>query len=623
MKLKPQRRFFNVQADRLNADARTVAFSFSSESPVERYFGAEVLSHKAGAADLSRLNDGAPLLFNHDLNDVIGVVEQASIGQDMRGHCTVRFAKTARADEVLGMVADGVLRNVSFMYRINDAIENAKTGEFLVTKWQPMEISIVTVPADQSVGIGRSGELAETEVNVRQAEVVTPAPEQATESTPEATAASVQHRSALPAVPAIPKGNSMENENNGAPAAPGADGATAERLRITAITQMARQHKMPEEQVRDWINGGTSVDEVAQKVLDVIAARGTSNPSNSAGSVGLNPAEVKNYSLFRAMSAALNKNWSKAGLEYEAHKAVAARTGMVSNENTFFVPLEVQKRDLTVGTSAAGGYLVETQNQGFIELLRNRSVVMGAGARRLTGLQGNVAVPKQSASGTAYWLTDEAGTGLSESNQTFGQMILTPKTVASYTEISRQLLLQSSPDAEGLVMADLAAITALAVDKAALEGTGGSGQPTGLASTAGLGSVTGTSLGIAGIVEFQTDVAGANALGGAFAYVTTPAVAGLLMQRQRFTSTDTPLWQGGLLDGMVMGFKGMASNQLAAATMIAGDWSQLIVAEWGVLQVEVNPYANFQAGIVGVRAMYSVDIGVRYPGAFSRAVSIT
>ena len=121
----------------------------------------------------------------------------------------------------------------------------------------------------------------------------------------------------------------------------------------------------------------------------------------------------------------------------------------------------------------------------------------------------------------------------------------------------------------------------------------------------------------------RADVATGNALTGNCGYVTTPAVAGLLKQRVKFTSTASPLWEGQLLDGTVDGYRAMSSNQVPAANILFGDFGTVIVGEWSVLELEINPYANFQAGIVGVRAIYTVDIGVRYPSAFSLATSVT
>jgi HK97 family phage prohead protease len=135
-------------------DERTMEFPFSSEYPVSRYFGNEVLSHDAGAADLSRLNDGAPLLFNHDPDRVIGVVERGWINDDdRRGYVSVRFSQNPFAQEVLRDVKDKVLRNVSFGYQINEM--EHREDSFVATNWNAHEISVVSIPADPTVGVGR------------------------------------------------------------------------------------------------------------------------------------------------------------------------------------------------------------------------------------------------------------------------------------------------------------------------------------------------------------------------------------------------------------------------------------------------------------------------------------
>jgi len=579
--------------------------------------------HDKNSANLNRLNSHGPLLFNHNIDDVVGVVEKASIGTDRRGYATVRFAKSARGEEVFGLVQDGILANVSVAYRINIVEENPKTNEMRVTDWEPQEISIVTVPADNTVGIGRSYADEEQEVQVIN-------PLSATTAAAEESQARVVHAEPQSAIAASIKEFAMSKEASAA-ASDNADsksnnGTEAERLRIKTISNLARQHKVDDKTRDEWVDNGVTVDDASSKVLDILAERGRTNPQTES-KIGLSDKELKRYSLRSAIQACADKNWNKAGLELEASREIAKRLNKIPDEYSFFVPFEVQerqvqKRDLTVATAGAGGYLVETANMGFIELMRNRSVAFSMGAMRLAGLQGNVTIPRQSAAATAYWLSTEA-TAITESQQTFVQMALSPKTAGAYTEISRQLLLQSSPDAENIVTSDLAAVIALAIDLAVLNGSGAAGQPTGIINTSGIGAVTGPSLGYAGILEFQTDVASANVMPARGGYVTTPSVAALMMQRQRFTSTDTPLWAGNIWDGQMSGFPGMSSNQMPAATMLFGDWSKVVVAEWGTLEIAVNPTANFQAGIIGVRAMYSVDVGVRLPAGFSLATAIT
>ena len=614
MKLKPQTRLLQMQeAPIVDIDQRKITFPFSSELPVQRWYGNETLAHDAGSADLSRLNDGAPLLFNHEMNDVIGKVERAWINPtERRGYATVRFAKTARAEEVLGMVRDEILPNVSFMYRILDAVDNPKTGDVRVTKFEPLEISIVTVPADQSVGIGRAFANEETEVRMTRIEA-TPAP-QGVQTTAQAKGATMSEAIVNPAAPVVTE-----------PELQAKNPIAYEQARKQAIINLVRANKLDERIGNAWITQGASMEQVSKDILQILDERSKSNPTASAAHLALENKEVRKYSVLRAMRAASSGDWSEAGLERDASQEVAKRIGRPAGKQGFFVPMEIQQRDLTVASGSGGGYLKATDNQSFIELLRNRMVVREMGARIMSGLVGNVTIPKQTAAATAYWLTDEA-TAITESAQTFGQLALTPRTVGALTQISRLLMLQSSPSAEQLVMTDLGAVLAIAVDLAALAGTG-TEQPTGIIQTASIGGFTGTSLAAAGLLDAQADVAAANALAGSLGYVTTPAVAALLMARPELPTTGTTrMWQGNMRDGTILGFKAMSSAQMPTADMIFGDWSQLVIGEWGVLELATSESANtadFHKGITTLRAFYTVDVGVRYAGAFSLATSIT
>lgn len=651
-----------------------IDMAFSSELPYERWWGIEILDHSDGSVDLTRLNDGASVFFNHDPNELRGVHVRGSVAVSkdkvLRGKVQLTSVTQAGRDAI-GLVESGTLSKASIGYQIDKVIEqstskgkavereldgalfdrvmqrhanqsrgdlatfrrelDAAAGAFerasdeptvyRVVKWTPYENSLVTIPADPTVGVGRSAE-------------------QFQESGAAVAASST-------AKPAITKGAKAMDTNASAAAGnadvvvvdqPKIDPVAMEKLRRRGIENLCKANKIDDGTRDHWIGSGASMDVVAEQMLGIMEERGRENPQ-SAAKLGLSKKEIKQFSLCRAIDACGSRNWAKAGFEAECSGEISKRLGRLeADQNRFFVPLELQvrenrtpvedlayallKRDLTSGTGSAGGFLVETSNIGFIEMLRNRSVIMAMGARRLTGLQGNVAIPKQTVAATAVWLANEAST-VTESQQTFAQVALTPKTVGGYTEISRLLLLQSNPSAEGLVMSDLSQVVALAVDLAGLTGSGAAGQPTGIINTAGIGGVTGTAMAYAGIIEFQTDVATGNALTASCGYVATPVVAGLLKQRVKFTNSSLPLWDGQLLDANCDGYRGMASNQVPTGDLLFGDFGQVIVGEWGVLELEVNPYANFQAGIVGVRALYSIDIGVRIPAAFSLATSVT
>jgi HK97 family phage major capsid protein len=148
-------------ADRASVDPerRTVDLAFASELPVDRWWGKEILTVTPGAAKLDRLRDGGALLVDHDPRDLVGVVEAARIDADRKARATVRFGRSARADEIMQDVLDGIRTKVSVGYRINEVVlesSSKETGDtYRVTDWQPLEISLVSIPADASVGVGR------------------------------------------------------------------------------------------------------------------------------------------------------------------------------------------------------------------------------------------------------------------------------------------------------------------------------------------------------------------------------------------------------------------------------------------------------------------------------------
>lgn len=619
-----------------------LSFPASSETPVERWFGTEVLSHAPGAVRMDRLKGGsAPLLFNHAWGDPVGMVTGARI-KDSRLWVDAQLFATDRAKEVAQMI-DGGLRNVSIGYELYSVEENVKTQTYTARDWGVLEVSVVTVPADPSVGIGRSADDKPKPVRITRAGEVS---QPAAKAAPERSIAMSDQENAAAGANAEDQSTSP---NRSQPAQPqGSTGNRAmelETARRRGIENLCKAGGI-DASIRDhWIGTGLSVDEISGEYLQIVQQRADKNKTVAA--VGLSGNEAKRYSLMAAIRACSDKNWTNAGFELECSREIAKRLNVVVDPNKFYVPFEVQgrgvefeggsfmtsearrqmrpmggRRDATVASGSGGGYLVGTENVSFIELLRNRAVAYRMGARRLSGLVGNVTVPRHTAAATAYWLSSES-TQVTESQQTYGQLSLSPKTVGAYTEISRQLMLQSSPDAEGIVTSDLASTAALALDVGVLRGAGSSGEPQGIVGTSGIGSVTGTSLAFEDILEFQTDVAGGNIYPAAGGYVTTPAVASLCIQRVKYSSTASPLWEGNVWDGTMQGFPAMGTNQMSAATMLFGDWSQVVVGEWGVLQVEVNPYANFQAGIIGVRAMVTCDVGLRYAAAFSYASSIT
>jgi len=337
--------------------------------------------------------------------------------------------------------------------------------------------------------------------------------------------------------------------------------------------------------------------------------------------VGLSAKEIQQYSILRhAQHIAPDPARRILGsLESEASDAIAKKLGRLPSPGGFFVPHEVQQRDLGRLVGSAGGYLVGTSNVSFIDVLRARSVLYRMGATKVPGLVGDAVIPKKTGAATVTWLATETST-ITESQQTFAQVALAPKNAGAYTEMSRRVSLQA-PSIEGIVMADLAADIAAALDLAGLVGSGAAGQPLGIVNTAGIGGVAGAALALAGVLEFQTDLG--NALTPTSGYVTTQAVASLLAQRQRVAGASSFLWEGSLIEGTLGGARAMSSAQMPAGNLLFGDFAQVAIGEWGMLEIVVDPFTKFKEGILGIRALYAVDIAVRQPSAFSLSTGVT
>ena len=656
-------------------DDRRRKLSFSSEQAVvPRWFGKEILDHTPSAVRTDFLNSGhAPILLNHDrFSQPVGVIEKGSvqIGKDKVGRALGRWGKTATAQDALTNADDGIMTNTSVGYQVHEMrLENEKDGEdptYKVTDWEPHEVSQVGLPADRSVGVGRADPGNSTQAARPQEKRQMDAEQTATGG---AAAGTESGNGAGGAAAGAGAGGGSE-QTRGTTVQAGAQGKSAAQMeedRISSIRNLCKAYNIEKNIADIWISGGTELRTVSEEILRIQEKRSKEAPTKSVADLGLTKREVKRYSLLKAIRAICDKNWSRAQFELECSQEIAKRLNKTPDDMRFFMPYDIQNReipasaiaahadprynmfgaqanplvrsglpsisglgnpngyltrDTVVGTTTAGGYLVETINLSFIELLRNRTVAFRLGATVLSGLVGNVSIPKQTGAATAYWFATEEAT-LTESDPVFGQLAFSPHTVGGYTQISRLLLLQSSPDIEGIVNADLAAIVGIAVDAAVINGTGSSGQPHGIVGLTGVGTGTGATLGLAGLLTAQGTVGAANVVPVRGGWAAPFSVSELLRARNEFSNTYSPLWYGSIWDGMMVGYPALASNQIPSGDMIFGDWAQVVVGEWGVLEVEVNPYANFQAGVIGIRAIMTVDVQVRYPGAFYVTTSIT
>ena len=604
----------------VNTDARTVEICFATETPYERYWGVEILDCKPGSVRTQRLKSGCNLIMDHDCRDVVGVVDSFSFGADLCVRAVVRFGKSARAQEIFGDVADGIRTNVSVGYMIHKAIlqsENEGVGTYRVTDWEPYEVTLTSVPADINAGVGRSldgvtdaadaGQTRDDAIDTTAADAATTAAD-AADAEDEATDPAAESCSTTTTTVSI-EVITMTERNHAA-----------------EISAMGSQMGLADLALKSIQAGHTT----EQFQTEAIAA--LSKKSVPTADIGLTAKEVKSFNILAGINALANPNNAQAraaaAFEFECSQAVAQKMGRAAGG--FYLPSDVQKRDLVVGTTTAGGYTVATELRGFIDILRNAMVIDRAGATFMSGLVGNIAIPKQSVAGTAYWVAENAAP--TESQQTLAQVTMSPKTVGAFTDISRQLLLQSSIDVQNWVTRDLATIVGLAIQQAAINGPGTGNAPTGIltAVTASqIGDTNGKAPTWANIVGLEADVAANNADVGTLAYLTNAKVRGKLKVTEKFaTSNGSPIWVDGALP--LNGYAGHVTNavpsnltkgnQSASSAIIFGDFASLLIGLWGATDILVDPYTGGAAGTVRVRVLQSCDVALRHVESFATMI---
>jgi HK97 family phage major capsid protein/HK97 family phage prohead protease len=612
---REMRREFAVDRAGINANARTVELSFASEQPVDRWYGREILELTPEACDLTRLKNGGAVLMDHDWRDQVGVVTDVRIDAGAKkGRATVKFSQSARGKEIFQDIQDGIRSLISVGYVVRKMVLQSVEGDVethRVTDWQPHEISVVAVPADTSVGIGRSAS--------------TPAATTAAKPQPQTISRTMSDTPATPAAPVAPA-VSVTND------------FTAERQRIKDINTAAKttieRHPQHADAIRSLASkcnetGATVADFGAACLNDILGTRTDLAPvTQGRAELGLDKKELKRYSLLNAITRKLN-NQPLEGLELRAHEAEEKRLGR--SAAGFFVPSEVlysgaqarvnYSRELNAtGAPSAGGYTIpETIDSNYIELLRNSTKVVGLGARMITGLQGNITIPRVLSGTTASWLSESGA--VSSTTPTFGQIAMKPRRLASLSAYTKQFLAQTSISAEAFIRDDIFRSQAVELDRVAICGTGAE-QPLGILNLAS--GDRSTSITFSGAatwakyVEFFVNVLTNNALIGSPAFLTTPATMGKAMTITKFANTGMPIWAD---NNTIGGYRAEVTNQFPTSgtlnQVIFGDFSQVVYGQWVGNDVTVDPYTLLTTGQIRISVENLMDCVIRQGKAFA------
>jgi len=636
----------------------------------------EVLGHKPDECDLSRFNGGAGvLLANHNRWNAVGNTPLAGIGAieaarliGDKQEIDIAISRREALADLRQDIVDGLVRNVSIGYLINERIlvrqgKDGEADEYRVTNWLPYEVSLVDIPADATVGLGRSMDAPDPKnPEVRYRVISLDAP------TAGETSQTVQGERTMP----DPVEASAATTTATATRTTSQDPLVAERERSRDIRALGQQFNM-RDLADQHIDSGTTVDAFRTMILDKLKDAGQLRTAESP-EIGMSERDLQEFSFCRALLAAndpanarklapfemecsaaaqakrdsadirqkereaaitLPMDVLSRGIQVNHAVAAAAARHLIGNAQRRSLQYQQMVRDLNVGAPTAGGNLVATELLGtaFIDLLRNAMVLDRLGVTFLRDLNGNVAIPSQTGTAQTYWIAE--GNAPTESQQTVGQVGLTPKTIGAFTDYTRRLLLQSSLDVEAFVRMDLAMQLALGIQDGALNGTGTGNMPTGLFNMAGLGSVAMGANGGAptydAMVDLETAVSNANADIGNLAYLTNTKVRGKLRKTQEFTGTNgKAVWTSGAERGLgeVLGYdafvtntvpsnltKGTSNGVCSAAAF--GNWSDMIIAMWGGLDIMLDPYANSTSGGRRVIALQDVDVNVRNPASFA------
>jgi HK97 family phage major capsid protein len=619
-----------AQRDDGTADDR-IPIALSSEAPVERmdwYSGKrylEVLDHGPGSVDLSDVADGMPFCLDHDQRAQIGLIEDLRLHADRKLRGMVRMGNHPDAAWVEADIRAGIRTKISVGYDPGEQYDERKDDEDGIPTrtyrgWKPMEGSSVAVPADMSVGVGRSAE----------------------------PAAPLPIDPAAPGPKAEERGNMSDNgQPTPAPAGPSAAEQRDKDLKV--LGDLAASYPEARDLLPSWLSRGVGVNqalkEVQDKQIEAIRSKATATPS---GAVDMTPKERESFSIVRAIDASIramtgaSDPWKDAGFEREVSNTLAKQMGRTPAG--FLVPnnapvdtgaaARVATRASVTGniaaTSSLGGAGVQTTIIGFIDLLRNKTQVAAAGATFLPGLTDTVQFTRQLTANTLAWTGENPSTANTLTASTLETITLSPKVAMSSTAFSRRLLAQFSFDVNAYVMNDLARVNAIGVDLAALFGTGSSNQPTGIRSQTGVTLQTiaanGAAVAWADIVTAEKNVENANADIGPMAWMVSPAVKAKWKSTLKSTTAGSAYLFAD--DGTVAGYPAFVTKQIPdnttqgtsttiCSTPIFGVWDQLLIGQWGATDIVVDPYTYAQQNMIQVVTSLMVDINVRQPTAFN------
>jgi HK97 family phage major capsid protein len=628
----------------------------STETPVPVPGGFLVLSHEAGAVDLSLAKRGLSFLLEHggaqapykvDPTMHVGVVENVRVeNRQTRGE--VRFGSSEIAEQVRDDFKNKIRRFISAGWlpapgqraELRSRGKNGEPDTYVMKKWQLCEASSVSVPADVNARVGFSAGGASFPVGDPGDQ---PAQEEASmkrvagEGGAVIEVADDDPRTAVPI-----------ETRSGAGSTSSAVDLTARNKEIGDIVNVCVLNGL-QARAGEWVEQGLSLEQVKSRILDVRSTAGTLGTTGQPGAermVDLSNKDAKDYNIVRAIRCAMalagDRSFKADGLEMEVSREIELRANRegIQTRGGVFLPTRLQEirpevydamqariqtRAVTMGPNVAlgGAELVNSTMGEFIDLLRNSMQTVALGARTIPGVVGVINWPRLTQDPTVQWMSTNPGTPAADSGAKFGFVTSSPKTMIGTVPFPRQLINLTNLDVQALLSRTLTIGHALALDLAGVKGLGTDGQPLGVVNnpdvqSLGMGSTVPT---YKLLRQGVGQVLKKNIPGDLLGYMTTPEMAAVLSATLKASNVPGFIWDGRLEDGNIGGYRSVTTNQAPITSgtdhaLILGAWANLVYALWGALEIIVDPLTLSTSGQIRITTFQMGDVVNQRPEGF-------
>ncbi len=632
--------------------------AFSSEQPYQRQFWDEqnqemvvldeILVHTPEAVDLSRLNNNAPLLFNHNFDNHIGVVCNARIDADNVGRALVKFSKHGTlANDIRNKVIEGTMEKISVGYDIKEYHIDYTKGQLIVTKWAPFEISFVTVPADDSVGLNRSlntitvnleakrdmtkeqieeikeeqeaAQVEETPVEENKEPEVEETQERQVEENKEdenlEDGKDAEHPESVDDDSStVREAEEVKEEREAAPVEEEKIEEVAERSEEDEleIREIARELNIDDEELKRALAIKDMTPEAFRtKALNKIATAQRNNEQQIKDSKMEKTFDLNNVIRSLVDGEALGANEA----EYSAMAATATmQRGRAARGGSVFVPAAALRAASEGNTKATLTAVTDEKllTESYIEMLLPASCLGRLGVTVLSGLNSPIAVPKMTASSVeAFGFVDENGSA-PESKATFANVKMSPKTFAGGNPISRASIKQV-PGIATLITDHINESVRIKLEQLILSDKENARGPAGLVKQLVDGGRV-TKKAAFSYKDFLKEIA-ALTDAGVPAQSIKFAMSGATAAELESTLKDNGVSGYIIENGKLAGYEVVTSGVIPADHIVLGDFSGIMIGEWGGLELDMDDTTYRAQSAIVPRIWVDLDFTVVQPEA--------